>query len=196
MRKIKRWQKRSLLILVALILAVGCAWISDYIAHQFYKKTILTDGSEAYNVFGCYFSDRKIIIVGEDPQFVVDLPDFTATNIQISLREPASQDVYLQVFYASPGEWFSEEQSVKHVIPAGSREVILELPRKVYRYLRFDFEQEVAFQRIAVYDSEEPLLIDEHRVMLRRGLSFAVAFFPLLLLILILTRKRASKFDA
>ncbi len=191
-RTMGKTKARILLVAADFILAVCCAWVADSAAYRFMMKPIYTTGAEAYNISGCSFVDGVLTIIGEDPQFVVDLPGYTANRIQIRFGEPTKQETALQVFYASPGEWFSEERSVKTVIGAGSKEAVVEVPKVPYAHMRFDFEQGVFLRRINVFDNEAASFQAEAR-LLRSALVFAEVFVPLLILILVKTRKKAGR---
>ena len=150
--------KRVLLILAALVLAAGCAFLADRIIFDnITEKSVtteemclLTDGSEAYDLNGCTLSNHIYTVTGEDPHFTVFSNNAEFTRVRIAFTITPKENVALQMYYAPVMEGFSEENSVSRSIAAGLKEEIITIPDNAYTCLRFDFEQDVIIEGIYV----------------------------------------------
>ena len=192
--------KRIILFVSALSVSLFCAFFADQIIHRIdagneknkNRTAVFTDGSEAFGISGCEIENKKVIITGPDPQFVLPGPDQEISRIDLLFSEPVAVDTPLQVFYAAPGAPFSEENSVYARISSGSVEETLSIPLNVYSALRFDFEEAVSLKNI--YVAEQAVTETMYHPDIIRMLVITVAcLIPLSILAIQLTKKKAGK---
>lgn len=123
--------KRILLISAALLIAAGCAYWADRAAYHHFREydtetdvlDIFTDGSEAYGMNSCEISGGGMKVTGGDPYFFVNTYDHEFSRVHILFKEPVSQTISLQVFYAPEGS-ISQDNSVFHTIAAAVRKIL------------------------------------------------------------------------
>lgn len=191
------FKKRILLIPAIFILAVGLAFIADRIAYQHFvaepadMRPVFTDGSEAYEVIDCVISDGAVIVTGYDPRFSLHTENTAFSRIHIIFREPVGQDTALQVFYAPVDGFFSEPDSLRRTIAAGTKETTITVPETIYSNIRFDFEQNVVIEKISVGNKEDDALPYQCNFV-RMVIIFAIVFIPLCVLILIKTYRKSD----
>lgn len=194
--------KRIGLILMILLIAASSAYLLDRAAYQHFGTyfsnltdvyPVFTDGSEAFGLYHCSVSvsDGSVTVLGEYPQFYLftNGQEFSATHV--SFREPVKQEVRLQVFYAPDGQT-TQENSVWVTIQPGTTDEIIPIPKGIYTIIRFDFHQDVMIRRIEIGNAER-IVLENKLNPIRAGVIFSVIFFPLLILILMKTRREEKE---
>lgn len=85
---------------------------------------------------------RSFTVTGEDPQFLLEIPQKGIGGIELTFGEiwMAQEPLPVQVFYAKEGETFSEKHSVKGALKAGQKTLLLPVPLGQYGLLRFDID--------------------------------------------------------
>lgn len=78
-------------------------------------------------------------VTGEDPQLIFRNVDSCIGHIELKLGEPAAQDIRVQLYYMTGGD-FSEERSFVDFIPAGGGSLGFELGGIKCGALRFDID--------------------------------------------------------
>ncbi|MDE6364223.1 MAG: acyltransferase, partial [Lachnospiraceae bacterium] len=93
---------------------------------------------------------KSFTVTGEDPQFILTVPNIQIGGIELVLDNPwqAQEPLPVQVFYAKPGEAFSEKHSVKNALRAGEVSAMLPVPLGQYQTLRFDIDGDFALAAV------------------------------------------------
>lgn len=190
---------RLILLAAALCVSIFCAYMLDWGAFNYVgnyetkmeESAVFTDGHEAFDILGCEIVDKKVHIIGADPQFAVPASNEEVMRVRIVFSEPVEQDTPFQLFYSLPGVYFSEEYSKTRIIFAETTETSILIPKAIYSFLRFDFDKDVSLDTIyneyvaKIYYEYRP---DTNRIIL---LSFEI-FIMLGAVILIFTRNKQS----
>ena len=87
--------KRIILFVSALSVSLFCAFFADQVIHRIdagneknkNRTAVFTDGSEAFGISGCEIENKKVIITGPDPQFVLPGPDQEISRIDLLFSE-------------------------------------------------------------------------------------------------------------
>ena len=187
-------QKRKVLLLLALVLAVICVAAAEMVSYRVCRDgheitpLMLSDGSEAYDLNACEFKDGVMTVTGPDPHFTVSSFGQNFSRIRMVFREPLKQDTNLQLFYVSADGSLSEKNSTVRTIAAGKKQESIDIPEDVYASLRFDFEQDVAFE--GIYAGEGGMAFLPYRFQpVRAAVIFCVVFTPLCIYILYKPKK-------
>ena len=147
---------RILWIAAAVLLSLVLAFVADYLLYtgSDHVKTVgeespvFTDGQETFAISDCVIANNEIIVMGVDPQFCVMAPENEVSEVHVLFGEPLRQNTPFQVYYALPGENFSEESSVRMTFAEGSEEEFIAIPAARYSRFRFDIDADVVVREI------------------------------------------------
>lgn len=99
-------------------------------------------------------SGRCFVMSGEDPQILLSSADGgiggSIGGIALTFGEAwtGSEPLPVQVFYAGTGESFTEKHSVKSVLRAGEKKLLIPIPQGAYQILRLDIDGDFQIQAI------------------------------------------------
>ena len=148
--------KKIILPVIALVVAVGCAFGADYLFYiagdhtktEVTGTAVFTDGREVLAASGCEIIDGEIYITDGDPNFALAAPEEKVSVVRMDFPFPLAQNTSVQLYYALPGEGFIEENSFHVVIPSGAQEYRIRIPSAVYAYFRLDPGRNMVLQGI------------------------------------------------
>ena len=195
----RRKKRTGILAAAALMVCLACAFAGDYllfmtgdhVVTRGEESAVFTDGREAFGLSDCMIANGVVTVTGVDPHFSVFARETETTEVHILFLEPVEQETWFQLFFALPGEEFTEESSVRIIIEGGTEELQVAVPPGEYNRLRFDFESDVAIREILSGNVGQVEL--PYRPQFIRILLFALeAFLLICCLALLLSRRQGE----
>lgn len=131
--------KRGIIGIALLVIAIGVFYFNF---NEIVENCTISDdyNLQLVDSHDIVFKDDEYDIDGIDAFLVYDLGiERTLYNGKIYLENATERNINVQIFYASEGANFCEENSYFTYIESGSDELILQLKNIKVRYLRVDF---------------------------------------------------------
>jgi len=137
-----------------------------------------------YTISGYDRDDSWYIPNNEDPQIRFDLPNYAVETVIIEFKEPLSEDIPIQIYYAKNGDDLCERNHVEAIAEQGRKDIIITLPLGVYTCIRADINGPFSLE--GIYTSSEepqitytksPLWQNASRVFLVCAILFVIIWF-------------------
>lgn len=140
MRKILANKKEciGLAIISFLITVITLILFKDTIFYE-NKEIVNLDLTDDVEMFNCRVLDNTIITENEDPQLIFhNLPNELSNYIDIQLKDPAKQNLDIQLYYSENGDSFDEQYSITKEMNIGDMGTIIDYPAGKYAAIRLD----------------------------------------------------------
>lgn len=103
------------------------------------KKIMNLDLTSDVEMINCHAQDNTIITDNEDPQLIFhNLSNEMSNYINIKLKDPAKQNLNVQLYYSKNGDGFDEQYSISKEMNIGDKGTIIDYPVGKYSAIRLD----------------------------------------------------------
>lgn len=183
-------RKTLLMLLISIVLSILMEVLAWIVTPPSIPHTVVPADAKnlyssiEYDISGYDWADSWYEPNNEDPQIRFDFPGYKIETIIIEFKEPLSQNVPIQLYYAKNGDDLNEKNHVEVVAEQGSKDIIITLPQDIYTCIRTDINGPFALEGIYVSVekpqitySKSPLRLNTNRLFLVCAVLFAVFYF-------------------
>ena len=142
----------STLLILALILELSLFVFRKDIQSDG-KTTVITDLPDFVTV-DCTFDGSNYSVTGQDPQIVYTGFAQKTKYVVLTLKNPLTTKLDIQIYYGTQSFGFSEENTVKATMPALQKQIVLELNEAELLSLRLDLSRSALIESVELFDSE------------------------------------------
>lgn len=175
-------------ILVSLLIAFSISVTAEIIAwavDSSHKTLIMPSDAvllfpgdayaNGYNVEGNVFTP-----INNDPQIGCTMPGQKLKNVIITFERPISNDIAIELYYASDNEELTEEKRINTTVRKGSTYAVIAVPDNEYTHIRTDINGPFSLSGISISESEpsfraEGIYLDYTRITVS-GILFFIIF--------------------
>jgi len=117
------------------------SYVESTITADFDKETAINLYPQAVlYTYGVECTGNIFLAINDDPQIYILPPEHEIASTLIEFSEPHPVDAFIQVFYVNNNYALTEANSVRGILPKGSSEITLNLPRAIFTSLRYDID--------------------------------------------------------
>lgn len=117
------------------------------------KTTVITDLPDFVTV-DCTFNGTNYNVTGQDPQIVYTGFAQKTKYVVLTLKNPLTTKLDIQIYYGTQSFGFSEENTVKATLPALQKQIVLEMNEAELLSFRLDLSRSADIESVELFDSE------------------------------------------